>query len=126
MFDAIPAQSPVIIVEDVSSNQPALFLGFLAAGSEADMARLEKRASELKLPVSRATNDKRDPEIMVMLPPGTDHRAGLQLYRDSLSGKFGNLRLEVMIITKEKADDGIDLGADTTAQKPSSIRLPSE
>ena len=60
-----------------------------------------------------------------MFPPGTDHSAGLQLYREALAGKFGKLKLEVVIITKEKAQDGIDMDKDPSAVDPSSIRIPN-
>jgi hypothetical protein len=125
MFEAVPAPPPVIFVQEVRSNEPAMLLGFMAVGPEADMARLETRATNLKFPAGRATNDKNEPEVMVMFPPGTDHSAGLQLYREVLAGKFGKLKLEVVIITKEKAQDGIDMDKDPSAVDPSSIRIPN-
>ena len=125
MFDAIPVPPPLIIVEEASSHQPTIFLGFLAVGSEANMVKLQERATSLRLPVTRSVNDKEEDGVMVMFPPGSDHLAGLQTYRDALSGRFGKLKLEVMIITKEKAQDGIDLGTDASAEPPSAIVIPA-
>lgn len=126
MLEAVPVAPPVIFVQEVNSNEPAMLLGFMAVGSEADMARLEARATNLKFPAGRATNDKHEPEVMIMFPPGTNHSAGLQLYRDALAGKFGKLKLEVVIITKKKAQDGIDMEKDPSAVDPSTIRIPSQ
>jgi hypothetical protein len=125
VFEAVPVAPPVIVIQEVRSNEPAMLLGFMAVGSEADMARLEARGTSLKFPAGRATNDRNEPEVMIMFPPGTDHSAGLQLYREALAGKFGKLKLEVVIITKSKAQDGIDMEKDPSAVDPSSIRIPS-
>lgn len=124
MLDAVATPPPLIIVEEAASHQPAIFLGFMAVGSETDMIKLEERASQLKFPARRATNDRNEPEVMIMFPPGTDHRAGLQIYRDALGGRFGPLKLEVVIISKEKAKDGIDLEKDASAESPSFITIP--
>jgi hypothetical protein len=126
MVDAVPSPPPLIFVHETRSDQPAIFLGFMAVGASADKAKLEKRATELKFPVGNTTNDKDEPELMVMFPPGTDHSAGLQLYRDAVAGKFGALKLEAMIITKDKASDGIDVDQDATAVPPAEIRLPGQ
>ena len=48
MFEAVPVPPPVIFVQEVRSNEPAMLLGFMAVGPEADMARLETRATNLK------------------------------------------------------------------------------
>ena len=126
MLEALPVAPSVIFVQEVKSNEPAMLLGFMAVGSEADMARLKTKATNLKFPVGRATNDKNEPEVMIMFPPGTDHPTGLQLYRDALSGKFDKLKLEVVIITKKKAQDGIDMEKDPSAVDPSTIWIPSQ
>lgn len=125
MMDAVPVTQPFIIVEEVSSHQPALFLGFMAVGPDDAMAKLEKRAANLKFPTSRPKNDRDQTEVMILFPPGTDHRAGLQLYRDALAGQFGNFQLEVVIIPKRAASDGVDLDKDPSIGPPSSIAVPS-
>ena len=126
MLDAVAVPSPLIIVEEARDHTPAFFLGFMAVGSGQDMAALEKRAAELRLPARRSENHKNEPEVMIMFPPGTDHAAGARLYRDALGGAFGKLKLEVMVITQKKASDGIDLDKDVTVEDPSFIRAPSE
>ena len=94
-------------------------------GSEDAMTKLEKRASELRFPSSRPKNDKGETEVMIVFPPNSDHRAGLQLYRDALSGKFGSFALEVVIITHAKASDGIDFKEDPSVEPTTSIVIPS-
>ena len=125
MIDAVAPPTPLIIVEEARSHQPAILLGFMAVGAEGDMVRLETRAGQLQLPASRAKNDKDQAEVMIMFPPGSDQKAGLQLYRDTLDGKLGALKLEVIVITKERAADGIDIDKDATAEDPSFIEVPS-
>jgi hypothetical protein len=126
MLDSIPpTPPPLIIVEEARSHQPTILLSFLAVGAEADMARLEQRAKELAVPSSRTQNDKGEGEVMVMFPPQTNQAAGLQLYRDANAGKFGPLKLEVVLISLKDAADGIDLDKDADVQDPSFILVPS-
>jgi hypothetical protein len=126
MLDALPPPpQPIIIVEEAKSHQPAIFLSFMVVGAAADMARLEKRAAELKLPTGRTNNDKGEEEVMIMFPPQTDRAAGLQLYRDALGGKYGALKLEVVLISREKAADGIDMDTDASVEDPSYILVPA-
>jgi len=108
-----------IVIYNASSNEPLIMVGFVAFGDPADLAKLEAAAKAGGFPASRLEQD--DPESMVIYRTEADRGKALKLYHDALSGRFGKLRLEILIVTKEDAADGIS-GDELRKLDPDQIR----
>ena len=72
MLEAVPAPPPVIFVQEVRSNEPAMLLGFMAVGSR---GRHGRGSETQRLPISNSRQvelqaTKNEPEVMVMLSAG--------------------------------------------------------
>ena len=61
-----------------------------------------------------------------MFPPGTDHSAAIAASIVKRSpDEFGKLKLEVVIIASEEAQDGIDMHTDPSAVDPRPFGCPN-
>ena len=124
MFADLPPMTPAAVVEQVviynkATNEPLIMVGFVAWGDPADLAKLEAAAKSGNFPASRLEQD--DPESMVIYRPDSDRGNALKLYHDALSGRFGKLRLEILIVTQKDAADGIS-GEELRKLDPGQIR----
>jgi len=108
-----------IVIYNAASNEPLIMVGFVAFGAPADLAKLETAAKSGGFPASRLETD--DPESMVIYRPEADRGNALKLYHDALSGRFGKLRLEILIVTQKDAADGIT-GEELRKLDPGQIR----
>ena len=125
MMDAMPQQSPIVIVENASTHELTFFFGFMAVGDEKAMLSLEKAAAKLGFPAGRTKNDKDETEVMILFPGGSDSVRALSLYRDASAGNFGPLKLEVTIAPGSAASDGkIDMDTEVTVEPADTISIP--
>jgi hypothetical protein len=122
-MDAAPPPPPVIIVQRAADHQPLILLGFTAVGPEANLSKLGARAEAEGLAARRATNDRNEPELMVLFRPGSPRTAALALYRETLAGKLGPLRVEVVILPAPPGATRASL-QDASIEPPSYITPP--
>ena len=105
--DQPPVLPSPIVVERVSDHAPLQMLGFVAFGSEQDLARLDAAATAAGLRNGRVDNADGTLETMVAYVPGTDRDAALRVFREARDGRFGRIRVEAMVVTVADAADGI-------------------
>ena len=70
-------------------------------------------------PASRL--EQAEPESMVIFRPDANRGAALTLYRDAVRGKYGKLRVELLIVSQKDAADGID-GSELRKLDPGQVR----
>jgi hypothetical protein len=125
MIDSAPPPRPsFVIVESAEDRSPLLMLGFVAFGAAQDLERLDSAARERNLSSNRTAADDGSPEQMILFPAGSNRAHALAIYRDARSGRFGPLRVEVVIVPVAAAADGVDFDTEVTAEPPSFIVEP--
>ena len=125
MFDALPPEPPPYIVARSTRDQtPQIVMGFFAFGAEADVLRLDAAARALDLPASRVDTLGEVIEWGVLFPVGGDRAAALSILRDARAGRFGPLRIDVVIVPVADAADGIDFETEAQAVPPDRISEP--
>jgi len=50
---------------------------------------------------------------------GADRSAALSLFRDAAIGRFGQLKVEVVVAPASVASDGLDMDGEITVEQPS-------
>jgi phage major head subunit gpT-like protein len=125
MIDAIPPLPQVVLVENAATHQPTFFFGFMGVGDEKALKALEAAAARNKFPNGRTTNDKKQLEVMILFPVGSDQRNAVALFQDASAGKFGQLALEVIIAPLSAAADGhVDMDKELSVEPPHVIVVP--
>jgi hypothetical protein len=114
----------MIVVERAQDHAPLIMLGFLAVGGEASLKALQSAAISVDLENGRTSNNRNEIEVMVLFRPGSSRSSSLDLYHDAQAGKFGALRLEVILVPLPATGQGVDLDRDASAEPPSYISDP--
>ncbi len=108
-----------IIIYNAATNEPLVMVGFVAWGEPADLSRLETAAKAGGFPASRL--EQEEPESMVIFRADAMRGPALALYRDAVRGKYGKLRVELLIVSQKDAADGIE-GEELRKLDPDQIR----
>ena len=124
MIADLPPYIPATAVEQVviynaTTNEPLIMVGFVAWGAPEDLAKLEAAAKTGGFPASRL--EQGDPESMVIFRPDANRGDALNLYHAAISGRYGKLRVELLIVTQKDAADGIT-GEELRKLDPGQIR----
>ena len=117
-------QTSLIFTRRTRDQVPMIVLGFFAFGSEESVSRLGAAARARNLPAEEIETRSDTVEWGVVFARGTDRSAALQTYREAQSGRFGPLRIEVVVIPIADALDGIDLNTETSSMPTSEITEP--
>lgn len=110
---SLAEESNLIFARSIEDERPMIVLGFFAFGSEDSTRQL---ASAARAGDVRAEEVERSGDVVewgVMFPRGTDKSAGLRLIRDARSGRFGPLRIDVVVVPIDQALDGIEFDHET-------------
>lgn len=94
-----------IVIYNKASNQPLMFVGFVAWGAPEDLAKLEVAAKASGFPASRL--DQAEPESMVIYRPDSTRASAMKLFHDAVAGRYGTLRVELLVVRPEDAVDGV-------------------
>lgn len=114
-----PAAVEEIIIYNNATNEPLIMVGFVAWGAPEDLEKLEVAAKAGGYPGGRI--EQEEPETMVIFKQDALRGPSLTLYRDAVRGKYGKLRVELLIVRKEDAADGID-GEELRKLDPDQVR----
>ena len=105
---APPALGQVVVTRRADGEQMVL-LGFSAFGSDADLGRLQEAANAVSAPPRRIEHDLQGRQQLMVLFLVTPRDAALGLLRDAIAGRYGQLRMEAMVISVADARGGLDL-----------------
>ena len=93
-----PRQPPSFTVKAPDGSKQ-IFLGFVAIGNEASLARLDTAAKAINLATARADQGAKL-ELMVFFDSKTSKKAANALYEQARSGAFGTLETGMMLVPK--------------------------
>lgn len=123
MMIDLPPPPPAIeeVILHLADNGDAVkVLGFAAHGDPADLARLVAAAAAAHLNGGRV--EQAEPESMVIFLPDASRKAALDLYHRAVAGRFGKLRVEIMLVTVADAADGVDFDKEVRMYDPAAVR----
>jgi hypothetical protein len=113
----------VIVVEAAQTRAPTCFIGLAIHGGESALKAFEAHLVAIGIRGDRVTGEN-PPEVMVFFV-GESQSDSWNLYRDALSGKFGKLKVEVVVAPAAGAESGIKMDDKLTIEDPDFILDPS-
>ena len=94
-------------VERVGSSSPSLVFGFQAYGEESDLQRLEKALKAARIEFQRFDYHTRS--VVVSPPYALPASVVSNMWKSAASGEFGALLVEILLVDKDAAADGIEI-----------------
>ena len=110
---SLAEESNLIFARSIEDERPMIVLGFFAFGSEESTRQLASAARAGDVPAEEVERSGDVVEWGVMFPRGTDKSAGLRLIRDARTGRFGPLRIDLVVVPIDQALDGIEFDRET-------------
>jgi hypothetical protein len=105
----LAAEGNRVLVRLKAGKTQVALAGLVVSGSEADLARFESAASQLGVDARRMTENGKTESIASLLKPQIKLADASDLYRHARDGKFGKVKLEVMLLPPGSSGEERDL-----------------
>jgi hypothetical protein len=106
---AAPIPGNRVLVRLKAAKQQAALAGLVVTGGDADLQRFETAASQRGVSARRMTEGGKTESIASLLKPEIRLADATDLYRHARDGKFGKLKLEVMLLPPTATGDEREL-----------------
>jgi hypothetical protein len=113
----LPPQACGLVVPVAVTHVPTCFIGLAIHGDRAALEALLAGAAKRNIR-GKILEGEAPLEVMITFAD-VDRSAGLSLFRDAVAGRFGQLKVEVVVAPASGAHDGLDMDGEITVEEPS-------
>jgi hypothetical protein len=113
----LPPQACGIVVPAATTGVSTCFIGLAIHGDRPALEALLTGAAKRDI---RGKILEGEAPLEAMITFGAvDRSAALSLFRDAVAGRFGRLKVEVVVAPASGASDGLDMDGEITVEQPS-------